>query len=206
MSVPSSLRLPAPVNQGVRQLNTSMSQQQYEIEAHIRRFFEGHAISRASWLPGPASRQWPSLYCLCIAPGPRSSGWVYISVGTSEVSCPRLEFIVCTPYATEAAIELLAMVTHYHATEHLGLDHLLPIGQPWLPGATCDQLLISLPYPFGPELERIATTAYEVQALWLLPITQAERMYAKQHGVEALECLFDDHAINSLDINRISVA
>jgi hypothetical protein len=130
---------------------------------------------------------------------------VYISVGASEVASPRLEFILCTPYATEAAVELLAMVTHYHAAENLGLDHTLPIGRPWLPEATCDQFFVSLPYPFGPELECIATTAFSVQALWLLPITLAERTFAKQNGAEALECLFDDHAINPLDLNRDSV-
>lgn len=176
-----------------------------EIEAHIRRFFSGHRISRAAWLPGPAARQWPNLYCLAIEPGPRYSGWVYISVGASEVAAPRLEFIICTPYATESAVELLAMVTHYHAAEILGLDHMLPIGRPWLPEATCDQLFVSLPYPFGPDLECIRTTAFVVQALWLLPITLAERTFAKQNGTEALECLFDDHAINPLDLKRVSV-
>ena len=182
-----------------------MSTQQAEIEAHIRRFFAGHNISPASWMSGPASRLWSGLYYLAIAPGPRYAGWVYMSVGASEVASPRIEFILCTPHATESAIEYLAMVTHYHATERLGLDHTLPIGRPWLPGATCDQLFVSLPYPFGPELECISTTAFKAQALWLLPITQAEREYAKQWGAEALESLFDDCAIDPLDPGRASV-
>jgi hypothetical protein len=176
-----------------------------QIEAHIRRFFSGHEVSKAAWLPGPAARRWPDLHCLAIAPGPRYSGWVYLSVGASEVASPRLEFILCTPYATEAAIELLAMVTHYHAAEQLGLNHMLPIGRPWLPGATCDQFFVCLPYPFGPDLECIPTTAYEVQALWLLPVTSAERAFAKQNGAEALESLFDENEIDPLDTDRASV-
>jgi hypothetical protein len=189
----------------VRLSIVAMTTQHEEIEAHIRHFFSEHSISKAAWLPGPAARQWPNLYCLAIAPGPRCSGWVYISVGASEVATPKLEFIICTSYATESAIEILAMVTYYHATEHLGLNHMLPIGRPWLPGATCDQLFISMPYPFGPDLECISTTASTVQALWLLPITQAERTFAKQNGAESLECLFDDNAINPLEIKRASV-
>jgi hypothetical protein len=27
------------------------------------------------------------------------------------------------------------------------------LGEPWLPGSACDHGLISLPYPWGPELE-----------------------------------------------------
>ena len=177
-----------------------------EVEAHVRRFFDGHIASNASWLQGPAAKLWPHLQYLAIAPGPLYSGWVYFTVGASEVAAPRLEFFICSPYAAEAAIELLAMVTYYHATEQLGINHTLPIGRPWLPTATCDQFLVSLPYPFGPKLENIESSAGNVQALWLLPITEAERVFAKEQGVEALESLFDEHAINPLDIHRASVA
>lgn len=31
--------------------------------------------------------------------------------------------------------------------------HNMPIGEPWVPGSTCDHLLISLPYLHGPDLE-----------------------------------------------------
>src|SRR5438046_1552537 len=86
-----------------------------EVESHVRRFFEGHAISKSAWLPGPAAKLRPDLYSLAIAPGPLYSGWVYFTVGASEVASPRLEFFVCCPYATGVAIELLAMVAHYHS-------------------------------------------------------------------------------------------
>lgn len=51
------------------------------------------------------------------------------------------------------AIELLAMTVYYNRTGKLGLGQTVPIGEPWLPGSTCDHLLISLPYPFGPDLQ-----------------------------------------------------
>jgi len=176
-----------------------------EIEAHIRSFFEGHAVSRTAWLPGPAAKLWPNLYSLSIAPGPLYSGWIYFTVGASEVASPRLEFFICSPYASGDAVELLSMVVYYHATEKLGLNHTLPVGRPWLPGASCDQFLVSLPYPFGQQLEAINTSIGEARALWLLPITSAERAFARQHGIEALEGLFDEHAINPLDVQRGSV-
>ena len=176
-----------------------------EVEAHIRHFFEGHVTAEAEWHHGPSAELWPHLRYLAIAPGPLYRGWVYFTVGASEVASPHLEFFICSPHANESATELLAMATYYHATERLGLNHTLPIGRSWLPNATCDQFLVSLPYPFGPNLENIKASVGEVQALWLLPITEAERAFAKVHGVEALEALFDERAINPLDINRSSV-
>lgn len=99
-------------------------------------------------------------------------------------------------------IELLAMVVYYHATEHLDLNHTLPIGRAWLPGSFCDHLLVSLPYPFGPRLERISGRLRGARALWLLPITASEQAYAKANGIEALEVRFDEAAINPLDPTR----
>ena len=65
--------------------------------------------------------------------------------------------------------------------------------------------LVSLPYPFGQQLEDISTSLGATRALWLLPITAAERAFARSHGVEALEHLFDEHAINPLAVQRGSV-
>ena len=178
---------------------------QEEVEEHIRDFFREHVAAKIAWLPGPAAKSWPQLYFLAIAPGPRYTGWVYVTVGASAITTPSLEFFVCSPHASGSMAELLAMVAYYHASEGLGLNHTLPIGRPWLANSECDQLLISLPYPFGPQLENAATSSGNVQVLWLLPITMAERTYAKANGVEALESLFDEHAINPLDPNRSSV-
>jgi hypothetical protein len=48
------------------------------------------------------------------------------------------------------------MVAYYHATSgdyRLDHGHTVPIGRPWIRGSSCDHLLLSLPYPWGPELE-----------------------------------------------------
>jgi len=43
-------------------------------------------------------------------------------------------------------------------------------------------------------------------AIWLLPITEAERDFKAEHGPEALEQRFDDAAIDYWEPARASVA
>ena len=74
-------------------------------------------------------------------------------VGATKAGDWGLEFILSTLAATSRAVELLAMVVRNHRGGRLGLGHTVPIGELWLPGSACDYLLISRPYPFGPDLE-----------------------------------------------------
>ena len=41
------------------------------------------------------------------------------------------------------------MVADYHHSRSIDLGNRIPIGEPWLDGATCDGFLVVLPYPFG---------------------------------------------------------
>jgi hypothetical protein len=150
----------------------------------------------------------PWFRVLRFAPGPRTGLWCYISLGASLLSPPgnkRLEFLLTTEKESPRAVELLAMVAHYHRDRHLNMFHSLPIGQPWLDGATCDHFLVSLPYPFGEDLEVCDLSDTRVQILWLLPITRAEFEFKKANGVDALEELFDKAAIEYWRIDRESV-
>jgi hypothetical protein len=97
------------------------------------------------------------------------------------------------------------MVAHYHHDRHLDIFHSLPVGQPWLDGATCDHFLVSLPYPFGPDLEVCHLGDGHAQLLWLLPITAAEASFKKTNGVDALEERFDEAAIEYWRTDRQSV-
>jgi hypothetical protein len=83
------------------------------------------------------------------------------------------------------------MAAWYHGRHGLGVGHTLPIGEPWLPGSTCEFLLVSRPYPFGPQLEVCDLPDGHLHVLWLLPITAAEREFKVREGVEALEQRFD---------------
>ena len=86
------------------------------------------------------------------------------------------------------------MVAFFHHTDRLGVKHTVSIGEPWLPRSTLDSFLLSLPYPFGPDLGEAAGRP-RVDILWLLPITPAERAFKREHGAEALEQLFERNAI-----------
>lgn len=97
------------------------------------------------------------------------------------------------------------MTTFYHATEGLGLGHTFPIGRPWVSGSTLEYVLVCLPYPFGPELERFSEDGVDVQVVWLLPITAAERKFNQTAGLEALEQLFEDRALVYWSTSRESV-
>ena len=87
------------------------------------------------------------------------------------------------------------MITYYHSNHNLGFGHTLPIGEPWLERSECNNWLISLPYPFGEELEIMSIENTHAHVAWLLPITDKERDYKMKNGLEALEQKFDDTAL-----------
>lgn len=121
----------------------------------------------------------------------------------------RLEFLLLGLRDDERWLELATMVAYYHAgldSQRFGLGHTVPLGEPTLPGATCDQLLFCLPYPFGPELERCSLSdGTHIQVLWLLPITAAEKAFKNEHGLEELETRFEKAGIEYWDVTRRSV-
>ncbi len=169
------------------------------LRAHVRRFFKGHRRHEYQHLQGPEGRIPPSFRVVRVAPGPRTRLTTYLSLGSWEAAgngnC-GLEFLVTTSQPEMKCLELLAMVAYYHRTEGLGVGHTFPLGYGWL-GGTCDYVLVSLPYPFGPDLE-VCCMGDEghVRFLWLLPITAAEKQFRHEHGLEALEQRFDEAKLN----------
>lgn len=133
--------------------------------------------------------------------------WTYVSVGGWAATEGKvgLEFLICTPTAEDRAVELLAMTVFYNRDGMLGLGDTMPIGEPWLPDSLCDHLLISLPYPYGPELQTSHVDDRHVEFLWLLPITEAERDFKVASGLEPLESRFDEVALKYWQIDRASV-
>ena len=103
-------------------------------------------------------------------------------------------------------MQTLAMVTNFAMDPryevHLG--RILEIGEPWLPESRCDHFLVSLPYPYGPELEALDPPR-AMRLLWLLPITSEEAEFGRQHGVEALEQCFEREKLDYLDPRREAV-
>ena len=177
------------------------------LEEHIRRFFPGRSIEVFTWTVGPIREQNPHFRVLRVAPASSADVWTYVSVGgwAATEGDAGLEFVVCTATPEARAVELLAMTVSYNRGGVLGLGHTVPIGEPWLPRSLCDSLLISLPYPFGPDLQTSHVGDQHVDFLWLLPITEAERDLKASAGLEALESRFDDVGLEYWRVDRASV-
>jgi hypothetical protein len=169
------------------------------LRAHIRRFFKGHRRQEYAYTQGPAGRILPDFRVVRVAPGPRMQLTTYLSVGSWEAAGEGncgMELLVTTQQPEMKCVELLAMVAYYHRTQGLGVGHTFPLGYGWL-GGKCDHVLVSLPYPFGPDLEwcDLGDDGH-VRFLWLLPITEAEKRFRHEHGLEALEQRFDEAKLN----------
>ena len=126
--------------------------------------------------------------------------WVYVSSGIG----PFLgqEFFIVSPFETPEHIETLAMLASasMHYPDQFQLGKTVNIGRPWVEQSSFQHFLISLPYPYGQELEYMDN----VRFFWLLPITHQERLFLDTHSVEDLETRFDEVGIDYLDINRAS--
>lgn len=156
---------------------------------------------------GPVHELPDGFHVLEFPPRGATAAWVYATCGMSpvEVSGP-IELHLLAPAADEAHVELLTVCAHYHVTgARLGLHHTVNFGRPWLPGSACDRGFISLPYPFGPELERFSMGGHVTRCLWLMPVTAEEVEFKKRRGVEALEQRFEERGVNCVDPLRASV-
>jgi len=183
--------------------------QQKSIEAHVTDFFKGCPVEIFSWEIGNIKESHPFFRVIRVR---QEKKWIYISNGASiskrggNYGC---EFFIITPIEDPLMVELLAMVAHYHsAPEFAPLDvgTTVAIGQPWVEGSVCNNLLVSLPYPFGPPLEWLHISKdTHVRFAWLVPITDDEVAYAQEHGVEALEDIFEKAQLNCINVNRCSV-
>ncbi|MFF3015657.1 suppressor of fused domain protein [Streptomyces sp. NPDC057939] len=179
------------------------------VESHVRAFFEGHSVEAVIHEPGPERGEVPpDLRVLVVGPGPRGDGWAYVTAGcwaATEKDGHGLEFVMTAQVRDQRFIDLMAMIAHYHRGGHrLDLEHSLPIGEPWVPGSTCDHLLISLPHLHGPDLEHCPLPGGHARILWTLPVTAAEIEFRRRQGHEALEQLFDDAEIVPTDPFRTS--
>jgi len=188
---------------------TSGVQEAYAaLESHVRRFFKRRSVTSRRWSGIVPNRVPDDFRVLELAPSRAGEPWAYVSLGNWEyVHAGRcsLEFILLAPSQSERHVELLTMTAFYDRHEHLDLGHVFPLGEPWLPGSALDVLLVSLPYPFGPALENAHVGEKHVRFLWLLPITQAERAYRLEYGLDALEDQFEAKGLEYWRPDRVSL-
>lgn len=156
-----------------------------------------------SWELGPLWVRMPEFRVCRIRPRDSRRPWIYLSLGMSLGDRPAIELVLLSKTENARHVETMAIL----ADEHLAGRHvlapgcLLRVGRGWEEGSPMTDMLISLPYPFGPEFER----GPGVRILWALPIFPAERAFAQRSGVEALESLFDAAAIDAVNPLRPSV-
>lgn len=132
--------------------------------------------------------------------------WTYSTSGISQVGdADALEIHMFSPIETDAIVEVLYVIAHFHRTgAALGLHHTVNFGRPWLHGSKCSHGLISLPCLDGPALESCEITGQPIKFFWLIPITEPELAFKKLRGVEALEEAFDRQSFNYADPSRES--
>lgn len=178
------------------------------VHRHLTAYFDGHEITRHRWHRGPIEMRVPGFEVAQVSPGPRIGLWTYVSLGCWTVAHAErqgLEFVLCAPNQDSVHVETLAMTAYYHAGlphQRLDLGHTLSIGRPWLGRSACDHFLVSLPYPYGADIEVCRWEGGQARLLWLLPITQSERNFKVVHGLDALENRFDEAEIRFWDPRR----
>lgn len=179
------------------------------LEAHVRRFWDGHIIEPATWDSGPVIERLPYFSSYRILPIVAGGAWVYVTVGASVDigDIQGVEFLIMSPWADSVHSETLAMVSHFNSYDAHRLDvgSIVNIGRPWMDDSRMDHLLVSLPYSYGPGLEWAPPEAGGARFLWLLPIHKGEADFVRNNGLERFEEILDARQINILEVDRRSV-
>jgi hypothetical protein len=185
---------------------------QRAVVAHLSSFFAGRSVEVSEFSDGPIEQRVPGYKEICVLPGATDRLWVYVSCGVWDAVHDGehgLEFCLLAPEQHHRQGLLVAMNAYYHASpdesQRLDVGHTVPLGAPWMPGSSLDHLLVSVPYPYGSEFEICRWGSGHARILWLLPITESERDFKAEHGLEALEQRFEDAGLRYWDPHRSPV-
>jgi hypothetical protein len=178
--------------------------------SHLDRFWPDRSHEEFVWTLGPIRQSLPRFRVRCVAPAQRRDPWAYVTVGAWEATADDVhgtEFILLSPTEDPRHVELLAMVANLHADPRyrLGLGSTVDIGRPWMDDSAADHLLVSLPYPYGPALEKCDLGERHVQFLWVVPITGAEADLVRSRGMDALECMLEESNVDVISPKRRSL-
>jgi len=180
-----------------------------QLREHLDQFWPDREQKDFQWAIGSITRSLPDFRVIRIGAA-RREAWTYVSSGAWIVRsghAERFEFVIQSPIEDPIHVETLAMVANFYADPlyNLHLGSVINIGRPWLNDSTCNHLLVSRPYPFGPAFEHCRLAELSVRLLWLCPLTADEAAFARANGAEELEQRFESAAIDTLDIHRRSV-
>ena len=191
---------------------TTIGETYTALRKHINSIWPENVKEEYVHKEGPMKMMLPNWRVIEIQPLKAQDHWIYISIGTWEVTKDELyeqgrygiEFLITSPEKNIQHVKTLAMAAVYHSEPktRINLQHVVDIGEPWIKESQCDHFLVSLPYPFPPQLETILINDLYVSFWWLLPITKKEADYAEKYGVEALEKVFEKKSIHFCDVKR----
>ena len=185
----------------------------YEIHNHIDSFWPENLKTAFTWNLGKVSELkevLPYFQVIRIDPIDENQTWIYVTSGAWEVETGekyRSEFFIISPLEDSIHVETLTMLVYFHATSRrLKIGDSVDIGRSWFKNSELRNLLVSLPYPYGPSLENCnVNNGMLIKFLWLLPITDKEHCFLSHEGLEALEQKFDEANIDFLNPDRDSV-
>ncbi|MGH9876577.1 MAG: suppressor of fused domain protein [Nitrososphaerales archaeon] len=185
------------------------------LRKHIDSFWPDNTKECLTYSEEPVKDLLPGWRVIEVAPNEANAPWVYVTLGAWEITKDEiyekgrygLEFLITSPRKDFTNVISLAMAAIYHANPRyrIKLGDTLEIGREWLEKSSCDHFIVSLPYPFSPDLETVKINDIYISFWWLLPITKSEALYAQANGQEALWDRFESVGLDYLDINRQSV-
>jgi hypothetical protein len=180
------------------------------IGRHLKDWFGGHQVYALD-PPADLADRVPGLQIIEVPAGPRLALCTYLTMGCFDAVGANghgTEFVLTAGEPEAAHVESVAMAAAQHCGTPAGrLDRgsVVPLGRPWLPDSACDRLLVTLPYPYGPNFEFVRWKRNTIRLLWLLPITPAEGAFIAVDGVEAFEARLEGMSVSFTDPTRPSV-
>jgi hypothetical protein len=177
---------------------------------HVLAFWPNSTVVEEQWEKGPIEESLPGFRVLKVKSRTAQRPVIYVTNGCfmAKPREPILhEFFLISPREEYQNVETLTMLASFHADGRYRLDvgSVVNIGDPWMPGSTCDHLLISIPYPYGPKLEWLKLPDVCVRFLWALPVTSREAAFKDLNGLEALEQRFEAAKVDYLNPLRASI-
>lgn len=174
------------------------------IGRHVTGFFAGHQVFAVDPPEEHADRV-PGLQILEVKPGPRVDLVSYVTLGCWEAvqqNGQGHEFVLTARDPDLGHVATIAAAAAQHCrtpAERLDRGSVVHLGRPWLPGSSCDRLLVTLPYPYGPSFEWCRWRRNAARLLWLMPITPVEAAFVADAGIDALESRFEALGVSFAD-------
>ncbi|WP_167539716.1 suppressor of fused domain protein [Leptospira meyeri] len=146
-----------------------------------------------------------NFYISVFKPNKNRNSWIYATCGLSLKNNDRkIEIFIYSPDTNDTIVDVLYSLADYHIIEKpLGENHTVNFGISLAKYSICNFGLLSFPYLQSKDFSY--NESLNTEFLWLIPITEAERNYKIDYGIEMLEEIFEEKQLNYLDFTRKSL-